>query len=66
MDGVVTPISAADLKSRLDAGEELVLLDVREAEELAICAIPGVTHIPLGELRVRHHELDREAETVCI
>ena len=66
MDGSISPISATDLKTRLDAGEDLVLLDVREHEELAICAIPGATHIPLGELSVRHHELDPEAETVCI
>ena len=66
MDGSIEPISAADLKARLDAGDELVLLDVRQPEELEICALPGVTHIPLGELSVRHHELDPEAETVCI
>ncbi|MDG1049067.1 MAG: rhodanese-like domain-containing protein [Planctomycetota bacterium] len=66
MDGFVSPISAAELKARLDAGEELVLLDVREAVELGICAIPGAIHIPLGELSVRHHELDPDAETVCI
>lgn len=66
MEGEIRPLSAVELKARLDAGEALVLLDVREAAELAICALPGVTHIPLGELSVRHHELDPEAETVCI
>ena len=34
MDGLISPISATDLKARLDAGEDLVLLDVREPEEL--------------------------------
>ena len=43
-----------------------MLLDVREAEELAICALPGVTHVPLGELSMRHVELDPDAPTVCI
>lgn len=66
MDGQIHPISAADLKARLDRGDELVLLDVREAVELEICAIPGVVHIPLSELSVRHQELDPDAETVCI
>jgi len=60
------PISPADLAARIEAGDELVLLDVREAEEVAICALPGITHIPLGELSVRHSELDPDAETVCI
>ncbi|MEZ6017864.1 MAG: rhodanese-like domain-containing protein [Planctomycetota bacterium] len=55
-----------DLAARLAAGEALVLLDVREAEELAICALPGVTHVPLSELSVRHTELDPDAPTVCI
>jgi rhodanese-related sulfurtransferase len=54
MDGSITPIAAADLKARMDAGEDLVLLDVRESGELAICAIPGATHIPLGELSDNH------------
>lgn len=60
------PLSPAALKERLDRGDELVLLDVREHEELAICSLPGVTHIPMGELSVRHIELDPDAETVCI
>jgi rhodanese-related sulfurtransferase len=55
-----------DLAKRLAAGERFVLLDVREAEELALCALPGVTHVPLGELSQRHVELDPDAPTVCI
>lgn len=55
-----------ELARRLAAGERFVLLDVREPEELAICALPGVTHVPLGELAVRHVELDPTAPTVCI
>lgn len=60
------PIRPAALKERLERGDALVLLDVREDEELAICRLPGTTHIPLGELSVRHTELDPDAETVCI
>ena len=60
------PLLPRDLAARLAAGEALVLLDVREPEELAICALPGVTHVPLGELAVRHVELDPDAPTVCI
>jgi rhodanese-related sulfurtransferase len=54
------------LARKLADGEELVLLDVREPEELALCALPGVMAIPLGELSVRHVELDPERPTVCI
>ncbi len=66
MDQTPRPLMPADLKVRLDAGDEIVLLDVREHEEIAICALPGVTHIPLGELSVRLPELDPDTEIVCI
>lgn len=65
-DSTPKPLAPADLKARLDAGDSLVLLDVRGEGEVAICALPGITHIPLGELSVRHTELDPEAETVVI
>lgn len=41
-------ISAKQLAQRLATGEEFVLLDVREAEELALAALPGVIHLPLS------------------
>lgn len=62
----VTPITPAELKRRLDAGEDLVLLDVREPEELALCRIEGSIAIPMGELSLRHVELDPERPTVCV
>lgn len=43
-----------------------MLLDVRESEELALCRLDGVTHIPLGELTVRAVELDPQRAVVCI
>jgi rhodanese-related sulfurtransferase len=62
----VERLTPAELAARLRAGEPLVLLDVREAEELAICALPGSVHVPLGELSRRARELDPGAPTVCI
>lgn len=59
----ITPL---ELKARLDAGEELVMLDVREPGELEICAIPGSLHLPLGELTRRYEELEPQATIVCI
>ncbi len=44
----------------------LVLLDVREPDEIELCPFPGAVAIPLGELSVRHIELDPDAPTVCI
>jgi rhodanese-related sulfurtransferase len=50
-------IRAGDLPqaSWNDPGSDL--LDVREAAEIAKLQLPGAVHIPLGELRRRHHEL---------
>lgn len=50
----------------LARGEPLVLVDVREPHEFAICAIPGSLQIPLGEIGRRAGELDRSATIVCI
>lgn len=53
-----------DLKSILDGGEELTLLDVRQHEEVAINQIPGATHIPMSEIQQRTTELDASRRTV--
>jgi rhodanese-related sulfurtransferase len=43
-----------------------VLLDVREDWEVQTCALPGSTHIPMGEVPARTDELDTSAPVVCI
>jgi rhodanese-related sulfurtransferase len=62
----VEPLTPGELKARLEAGADLIVLDVRENEELEICAIQGATHIPMSELSVRHIELDPDRPTVCV
>lgn len=57
-------ISPADLKRKLDAKEDFVLLDVREPHETQICVIPGATLVPVGELPKRLHEFDSAKEIV--
>jgi adenylyltransferase/sulfurtransferase len=52
-------ISPAELKRRVDAGEGIAILDVREPWEHEICAIPGARLIPMDELPARVRELDR-------
>ncbi|MHC4262552.1 MAG: rhodanese-like domain-containing protein [Planctomycetota bacterium] len=63
---MIERIEPVDLKARLDAGEDLVLVDVREDQELEICKIEGALHIPLSEFQARFEELDREHSIVCI
>ncbi len=43
-------ISPADLQERLKRGERLVILDVREPEEMAVSALPGARPAPLAEV----------------
>ena len=57
-------ITATDLKSRLDNGEDIQIIDVREANEVAIGRIPNSTHIPLGQVLNRIDEIDPNRETV--
>ena len=40
-------ISAQEVKRRLDAGEKLFLIDVREPREFDIAAIPGGELVPM-------------------
>lgn len=56
-------IEPAELKRRLDSGEAITVLDVREPHEYEICNLGG-TLIPLGELAQRHQELDRSRPIV--
>jgi molybdopterin/thiamine biosynthesis adenylyltransferase/rhodanese-related sulfurtransferase len=59
----VPEISVEELKQRLDAKEDLVILDVREPHEYQICNLNGVL-IPLNDLPRRVHELDPSKEMV--
>jgi molybdopterin/thiamine biosynthesis adenylyltransferase/rhodanese-related sulfurtransferase len=61
-DGI-SEITATDLKKRLDQGDKLFILDVREPHEYQICNLNGKL-IPLGELPRRVNELDSSVEMV--
>jgi sulfur-carrier protein adenylyltransferase/sulfurtransferase len=60
----VPEITPHDLKLRLDRGDDLFILDVREPHEYQICNLNGHL-IPLGELPRRVHELDSSQEIVA-
>src|SRR5437868_12352093 len=57
-------ISVEELKQRIDRGEKVVILDVRNMPEFQICRIPGSVLLPLPELPSRLGELDPEQEMV--
>jgi molybdopterin/thiamine biosynthesis adenylyltransferase/rhodanese-related sulfurtransferase len=53
-----------ELKRRIDRGENVFILDVRNPEEYQICRLPGSTLLPLPELPKRFGELDAAKEMV--
>lgn len=61
---LLQPISAAELLQRLIEGN-ILLLDVRPAEEYAAGHLPGALSIPIAELANRLVELPREKEIVA-
>lgn len=57
-------VTPTELKQELDSGKELFILDVREPHEYQICALPGSTLIPLGQIPARMGELDPSRDIV--
>ncbi len=61
------PLSGDELLARMKAGEPLVVVDVRPAEEYRAAHVAGAVSIPLAELEQRLSELpsDREVVAYC-
>jgi molybdopterin/thiamine biosynthesis adenylyltransferase/rhodanese-related sulfurtransferase/molybdopterin converting factor small subunit len=57
-------ITVEELKARLDRGDDLLVIDVREPHEVQICRIEPSSLLPLGEVPRRFEELDRTREMV--
>jgi adenylyltransferase/sulfurtransferase len=60
----VPEMTPSELKARLDRGDDLFILDVREPHEYQICNLNGYL-IPLGDLPKRVNELDSSREIVA-
>lgn len=58
-------ITPKELKERLDKGEQVLLLDVREPWEHSLAKIEGSTLIPLGTLPQSMDKLDKGAEIIA-
>lgn len=63
---MVRQIHPHDVKAKLAAGEPLLLVDVRQPEEYAICRIAGGVLIPLGELAGRAGEVNPPAGATVV
>jgi len=59
-------VSAPAVKARLDAGEKLVLIDVREPGEHALTRIGGAELIPMNTVPSRLQYLDARADEATL
>lgn len=63
---MIPQIQPTELKRALDANLRVVLLDVRQPDEYAICALPDSILIPLGELAERVDEVPDDGTPVVV
>jgi len=54
-----------EVKQRLDRGEQLLLVDVREPHEFALCHIDGAVLIPMGTIPANLQKLDTDEDVIC-
>lgn len=59
-------ITAKELKNRMDAGDDIQLIDVRQPDEYEFARIEGAKLIPLGEVIKRMDEIQEDRETVIM
>jgi rhodanese-related sulfurtransferase len=60
----VPRITTQELKEKLDANEDVIVVDARSRTEYDSVHIPGALSIPLAEIEERHGELPQEGEIV--
>jgi rhodanese-related sulfurtransferase len=63
---ILESITPLEVKKRIDHGETLAIIDVREAEEIAEGMIPGAKHIPLAEIPARYEEIPNIEEVILV
>jgi rhodanese-related sulfurtransferase len=59
-------ITPKELKQRLDAGEAITVIDVREPWELKIARLDFAQHIPMGDILERIGEVPRDVPVVIM
>lgn len=64
-DTAIKEITPSQLKQKLDANEQLVIIDVRESFEYDICNLNGIL-IPLNELENNIHKIPRDKNVIVM
>ncbi|SUV09451.1 rhodanese-like domain-containing protein [Cytobacillus firmus] len=62
----IEEITTEELQKKLEAGEKLELVDVREDEEVAAGMIPGARHIRMGTIPENLDKFDKDTEYIII
>lgn len=60
----INEISPQDLKLRIDNGDNLVIVDMRQSWEYQYGHIPGARHIFVNEIPARYAELPKDADVI--
>lgn len=60
----IREISPQDLKARLDNGDEVMVVDMRQLWEYQHGHIPGATHMFVNEIPARINELPKDKDIV--
>ena len=62
----IARITPEEVKQKLDAGEALLILDMRDALEFEIepYTLPGAFQLPIEQLDEKHHEIPRDRDIV--
>ncbi|WP_054958343.1 rhodanese-like domain-containing protein [Paenibacillus dakarensis] len=62
----IPQIEPSELKRRLQNGEKIHMIDVREDDEVVHGMIAGAKHIPMGDIPSRFNEIPRGSEVVFV
>ncbi|MDW2884686.1 rhodanese-like domain-containing protein [Exiguobacterium artemiae] len=59
-------LTAKEVQEKLENGEQLNIIDVREVDEVKEGKIPEAIHIPLGLVEFKMNELDKKKQYVMV
>ncbi|MDR1136540.1 MAG: hypothetical protein LBL49_10290 [Clostridiales Family XIII bacterium] len=65
-DEPVEGLTAYELKAKLDAGEDIQIIDIRESHERSIVKFPNAKEIPIEQLARRINEFDQSIDMVFL
>ncbi len=61
---LVKEVDAQDLKARIDAGEDIALIDIRSDAEVAQGVLPDSEHLAMHLIPLRMHDLPKDKDVV--